>query len=104
MVEVEVLELLAPANYGNCCRNCGKLRAHFARGLCRGCWQRKSIREQFPQIKLKKENPYLTQGKLVLPEHATDALPGTEAKILVLQQRAAEGTLLFHPLDVKSGD
>ncbi len=38
------------------------------------------------------------------PREATRALPGTEEKILVMQQRVAKGEQLFHPNDARWGD
>jgi len=34
-----------------------------------------------------------------LPEHPTTALPGTEAKLVVMEARAERGESLFHPRD-----
>jgi len=38
-------------------------------------------------------------GSAPLPDSATDASPGSEAKILILMERAANRQSLFHPDD-----
>ena len=38
-------------------------------------------------------------GEDVLPDQPTEARPGTEEKLKVFEQRAAQGVSLFHPAD-----
>jgi hypothetical protein len=84
------------------CKHCRRpQRSLRTRGLCQPCYNVPSVREKFP-----------IEGGLVaacarrgvghsgagLPE-PTDARPGSEAKVRVLEERARLGQALWHPLD-----
>lgn len=88
------------------------------RGLCTACYSRPKIRAMFPlepgAIDPKKRNPpvyrpnrveeciriHLSRSEeLPLPDEATDAIPGSDAKVAILEERARKGEALFHPSD-----
>ncbi len=75
------------------CRNCECRSANRAGSLCVACFRDTAARERHPRKTIHPPRP-----SAVLPE-PTDARPGTEAKMLVLQDRAARGLALFHPDD-----
>lgn len=83
------------------CRHCGKVRTFRRRMLCGTCYDRPAVREAAGGgfghgYEGRRRRP----GRR-LPAEPTDALPGTEAKIRVLERRAARGEQLFHPLDAR---
>ena len=87
------------------CRNCGKWRNHRARGLCYQCYKDpavlanvsclidKSIRSCAKATQLASEN------ERPLPPTPTTAMPGTLAKVLVMEDRYSKGFHIHHPLD-----
>jgi hypothetical protein len=60
--------------------------------LCRPCYLQKSIRRQY------KTSTYREKRKR-LPDHPTDAVPGSPEKIRVMADRVAAGRQIFHPAD-----
>jgi hypothetical protein len=59
------------------------------------------VRERFPSTsKFARRGVCDFNGLAKLPEPTT-ALPGTEAKVRVLEHRAHLGQALWHPLDAK---
>jgi len=89
------------------CRHCQRRagsRRH--RGLCRVCHCQPHIRQQYPvQPGGYAGEPNTRAGRRQpLPDTPTDALPGTEAKSLVLMERVARREQLFHPLDRRIDD
>ncbi len=81
------------------CRVCGRIGTR-PRGLCWSCFEDEAIRRTVtPQC-----NRGITSGHGRLPAKPTQALPGSEEKILVLEERAARGEALFHPLDARRSD
>ncbi|MSR32472.1 MAG: hypothetical protein EXR99_13315 [Gemmataceae bacterium] len=82
------------------CRSCNRTRANRPRGLCYSCYYKPEVRERFPST-----SKFAQRGKgigvegLKLSLEPTLALPGTEAKMLILMERLARGEELFHPLD-----
>lgn len=81
------------------CRVCGRIGTR-PRGLCWSCYESQCKRDS-----VDRECKWgITAGHGRLPAESTQALPGTEEKILVLEERAARGEALFHPLDARRSD
>jgi hypothetical protein len=84
------------------CRHCHMAAGDRSKGLCSQCYYDEAIRVQYPS-----ESPYGHRGtgykvkKGSMPRTATRELPGTPAKIAVLEERAQAGQTLWHPLDAK---
>ena len=81
------------------CRACGQSKRNRARGLCNPCWKNADIRDEYPSL-----SPFGNRGSGLFNYHPpptvpTSALPGTEAKILVMQQRASMRQPLFDDRD-----
>ena len=81
------------------CRHCEERFATRPRGLCWPCYGDTTIREQYPRY----FSPLMVGvgGQDSLPETSTDALPGSEEKIMVFEERVAKGVSLFHPGDAR---
>ncbi|HEX5270541.1 MAG TPA: hypothetical protein VFW33_08655 [Gemmataceae bacterium] len=83
------------------CRRCHEGRVSRPRGLCWNCYYRSGEREQYPVEKPK----YLPRPESNLrypprlPAEPTSAPAGSEAKILVMIERAGRRESLFHPAD-----
>ena len=86
------------------CRHCQKAKANRPRGLCWSCYYAPGVRAKYPSTsKYGHRGPGLDVSGMVLPD-PTDALPGTPAKVRVLEERAAHGQCLWHPLDTQLDD
>jgi hypothetical protein len=82
------------------CRHCQKVRSNRPRSLCWTCYYTPGVRELFPSTsKFARRGVGNFCGTAPLPDFATDAAPGTEAKIQILIERAAKRQALFHPDD-----
>lgn len=89
------------------CRNCNTPQCHKARGLCWRCYLDADVREKFPlpgwRNAKARWNGSLGIGESnhtrPLPDQPTNAQPGTEEKIRVLEERAAAEVALWHPAD-----
>jgi hypothetical protein len=77
------------------CVWCCELRPHQARGFCVACYERwyRPKRAAAPDESTIPDRQRADHGEPVV------ANPGTEVKLRVLEQRAAEGRPLFNPLD-----
>ena len=85
------------------CRNCKAKKSNRPRGLCWSCYYTPGVREQFPPTsKFTRRGVGISYGNAPLADFPTDAEPGTEAKIMILMERAARRRALFHPLDLTS--
>lgn len=87
------------------CLHCGKRKPPkpINRGLCSNCYyNHDDIRSKYPASRY----AYRTATpNAVRPASApTRALPGTEKKIAVFEERAAKGEFLYHPLDAKASE
>ena len=82
------------------CRHCLTRRANKRRGLCWTCYYTPAVRDLYPS-----ESKFARQGvgnvyrSAPLPAERTAACPGSEAKILVMIERAARREQLFRPDD-----
>lgn len=90
------------------CKHCEEQKPTFGRGLCQACWKRH--RQLYPKIRLSPqeyaERARENQGDNGPKKHPkpTDAMPSSEAKIIVLQHRVLNGEGLWHPADAKDSD
>lgn len=98
------------------CLNCNSNAEQRKRGLCKSCYQRKNVRLKFPAMKLGRPRKHVVEREAiagavnsedfdtekVLPDDdsSTDAVPGSEAKMRVMEDRAARGRCVFHPGDL----
>lgn len=81
------------------CRHCQEIFANRPRGLCWTCYYTPGVRDQYPSTsKFARRGVRDFNGRTRLPD-PTPALPGTEAKVAVLEERARRGIALWHPLD-----
>jgi hypothetical protein len=82
------------------CRHCQKTKSNRPRGLCWTCYYTAGVRELYPSTsKFARRGPGNFNGQAPLPDLPTDAAPGSEAKILILMERAILKQALFHPAD-----
>lgn len=91
-----MVRLLVP---GNVCQHCGRLTRR--RKLCWSCSQKRSVRLAHTPTCRHTGHGLNARGKL--PDQPTDAVPGSEDKLRVLEQRAARGERLDHPDDYRPG-
>lgn len=83
------------------CRHCLKTKSNRPRGLCWSCYYTPGVRDLYPSTsKFAHRGVGNFNGNTPLPERPTVELPGSEAKVLVLMERAAKRQSLFHPQDV----
>ena len=93
----------------NLCRHCQQKKANRPRGLCWNCYYTPGLKEHYPstskyasrRAKGQTPAPEDFEGRAPLPRRSTDAEPGSEEKIRVLEERARLGLALFHPRDVQ---
>lgn len=90
------------------CRNCGGNGAGRPRGLCWTCYYKPDIRQRFMMLDNERggkrsECPPDFNGTAPDPT-PTAALPGSEEKMRVLEERALRGEALFHPDDPTNRD
>jgi hypothetical protein len=82
------------------CRHCGRKEAARPRGLCWTCYQTLEIREQYTPIsKFGRRGVLDFCGMGGLPEVPTRAMPGSPEKVAVLERRASQHQMLWHPHD-----
>jgi hypothetical protein len=84
------------------CIHCGKHPFREKRGLCYACRLVPEIRDLYR--KKTKYSPTLEWqdvGKVPPCDTPTDAIPGTEAKIQAMAERARLRVGIFHPLDAR---
>ena len=82
------------------CRHCGQARVNRPRGLCWSCYYKPGVRDLYPSTsKFARRGVCDFNGRCVLPPAPTDALPGTEDKVRVLEERARMRQSLWHPED-----
>ena len=82
------------------CRNCHHAKPNRPRGLCWSCYYAPGVRDRFPSTsKFAQRGIGDFNGKSVLPPFPTGAMPGTVAKVAILEQRAHMRVALWHPQD-----
>ncbi len=84
------------------CRRCKEKQCNRPRGLCWTCYYTPGVKDEYEITTVK--GIYGSMGHKstkhrAAPCEPTGALPGTPEKIAVLEQRAALGQELWHPLD-----
>ncbi len=103
-VEPSLLEYYM-SEYVPFCRHCRSRPAHRPRGLCWECYYVPSIRQAHARLDGRtssialKVNDYGGEVSRVLPVPVS-SVPGTEAKIRALEERAANRQQLFHEDDL----
>jgi len=94
-----------PAVFDTVCVGCGKAKRIkcASRRLCDWCFRNPVIREAHttPETTSRAEEGYGLVPATVLSAEPTTARPGSKEKIAVLEARARDGVLLWHPEDVK---
>jgi hypothetical protein len=90
---------------GKPCRHCGASHVTRPKGLCGTCYYTPGVRQLYPSA-ARPHGHGVTRphDARPLPDHPTTALPGSPEKIAVLEQRAALGVALWHPLDSRRPD
>jgi hypothetical protein len=82
------------------CRHCGQRLGSRARGLCYRCNKIPEVREQYPPIHPNARRGLgINLGSAPSPLDPTRALPGSAAKLHILEARAEAGLTLWHPDD-----
>lgn len=88
------------------CQHCQKSPVTRPRGLCWVCYYTPGVKGQYGPVSkygrrgvgtIAKRTP--TDGRLPTP--LPDLVPGSEAKIAVMAERAARRESLFHPQELK---
>ena len=79
------------------CLHCGRLtRDVLRRGLCNRCYLKRAIRQKYPVNHKPRHAPH----KTIRPaSFATDAPPGSIAKMAVMRRRLESGESLHHAED-----
>lgn len=88
------------------CLHCGKKPGTHARGLCSVCHRTPGVRELYPVDSTKDTDggdPTWEHTAFPPPPEPTDAEPGSEEKLQVMEWREAHGFQVFHPLDYTPG-
>lgn len=85
------------------CIHCRRCKIRY-RGLCWGCGKNPALFDLYPRklSVLSRHEPHGPVPKM--PENPTDARPGSEQKIQVMNQRFARGEAVFHPDDLTTED
>jgi hypothetical protein len=82
------------------CQHCNELPVSRPRRLCWSCYYTPGVRERYPSTsKFGRRGIGNFNGTPPLPAFATGALPGTAAKLAVLEERARQRLNLWHPAD-----
>jgi hypothetical protein len=83
------------------CRHCRKRNVNRPRGLCWGCYYRPGLRDLYPSTsKYARRGIGNLTGIRPMPATPTRMVPGSEAKIAILAERASRGESLHHPGDL----
>ncbi len=77
------------------CRRPGQ----YCRGLCLTCFQSDTIRDLFPKLRSNRRGVGVGNDDMPVDDAPTEAWPGSEEKIKVMEDRAARGRAIFHPGD-----
>lgn len=82
------------------CRHCGERKANMWRGLCNPCYRDPEIRELYP----KDDCIGFPDVNTRTDPEPTDTRPGSEERIQVYEQRAANYQHMFHDDDTPLED
>ncbi|MHB1425717.1 MAG: hypothetical protein ACYC3I_21320 [Gemmataceae bacterium] len=82
------------------CRHCQRVKSNRPRGLCWSCYYTPGVRELYPSTsKFARRGVGDFNGPIHLPVQPTEALPGSQEKVAILEERARLGVSLWHPDD-----
>jgi hypothetical protein len=81
------------------CRHCNRSPINRPRALCWNCYYAPGVKDLYPSTSPQRQGNGLGNKAGRLPAEPTDAQPGSERKIRVMEQRAARGESIFHPDD-----
>ena len=81
------------------CRHCGELKFPYARRLCRNCYNKIDVRDQYPCLESYYRGVKDYNGVSPRMIYPTNHHPGSSDKVEVLKDRASAGQALFHELD-----
>lgn len=84
------------------CRHCHRKEVIRPRGLCWTCYYTPGLKDHYPSTSMFARRGVGIDGRGQIPAEPTDAPPGSEDKIRVMEERAARGESLFHPDDRQS--
>lgn len=84
------------------CLNCRQPRSIDRRGLCKRCYSQASIRSKYPRG-MRADSGGRGGNNLIppIPEDPTDAQPGSNEKMIVMQERIEAGFRPHHPMDYR---
>ena len=82
-----------------CIHECGRVADKW-RGLCSTCYYLPGVRKRYPTKRTDAYDLELGEVEGKPPTVATRALPGSEEKVRILEQRVLRGEQLWHPQDV----
>jgi hypothetical protein len=90
---------------GKPCRHCKASHVTRPKQLCWTCYYTPGVRHPYPSA-ARPSGHGVTRphDARPLPAHPTTALPGSPEKVAILEQRAALGAALWHPLDSLTPD
>lgn len=85
------------------CRHCRRKPYNRPRHLCWSCYEDKDTRKMYESAsKFARRSDVLEKnGPAPPPQKPTDAPPGSDAKVEVLEARAKAGECLFHEADAR---
>lgn len=84
------------------CLHCGRRKRRLGqRGLCSRCYENRDIRCKYPMRSNVCRGVGLIVAKDLKGWMPTNALPGTNEKLMVLEYRASKGWPLWHPDDAR---
>lgn len=89
------------------CVYCNRRKANRPRQLCWSCYYTPGVRESSQMIRSDSTRRPPTadyNGPSKLPVDSTQATPGSEEKIAVMEERALRGESLWHPDDGAAED
>lgn len=83
------------------CRHCRTKHVSRPRGLCSGCYYQPGVPQQYPSTSIYARIGIHARrtGVQSVPTEPTEAEPGSEEKIQILEARAERGERLHHPDD-----
>lgn len=82
------------------CRHCGLKAVNRPKGLCWTCYYRPGVAALYPSTSVFARRGHANGcHQPAPPARPTDAEPGSEDKLAVLESRAARGEGLWHPRD-----
>ncbi len=82
------------------CQHCHTAPISRLRRLCWSCYYKPGVRDLYPSTsKFGRRGVGNFNGSPPLPAFPTPAMPGSPAKLAVLEERARQRLSLWHPVD-----